>query len=85
MGELLKEMPKNEGTRGNFAGRDTSGAVQFSGSTQGGTAGNDTPTLADLGVSRKQSARFQAVAAIPALSSPGLHAYITLYRVNFKV
>lgn len=58
-GEILKEMPKNEGTRGQLAGRDSSGPSIMEGPE------DDTPTLSDLGISYAQSSRFQSIANIP--------------------
>lgn len=50
-GELIKELPKNEGGRP----EKTPAIVSVVSS----------PTLAELGISHKQSSRFQAIAAIP--------------------
>ena len=54
MGELLKAMPKAKGTRGQLAG----------GSRRAPPA--DSPTLAESGVTKKQSSRAQQVASVPA-------------------
>lgn len=59
MGKMLKSAEKNKGTQCQLNGRDSSGG------TIQGTARNDTPTLADLGVSKKQSSIWQSIAAIP--------------------
>jgi hypothetical protein len=58
-GELLTEMPKNNGTAGTLRGRDASGDAVLE------APENTTPTLADLGVTAKQSSQWQQVAAIP--------------------
>lgn len=58
-GEILKGMPKNEGTRGQLAGRDSSGPSIMKGPE------DDTPTLEDIGISYAQSSRFQSIAALP--------------------
>ena len=57
MGQFLKEMPKNEGTRP---------SVEHGGSMK---APPSIPTLRDIGITKKQSARAQKLAAIPAPSS----------------
>jgi hypothetical protein len=57
-GELLAEMEKNRGTRGNFHGRDGSGAPVK-------VAPEETlQTLKDLGITYNQSSRWQALAAV---------------------
>jgi len=57
MGELLKETERAKGTAG--MGRPTKG------STHKEPPKDDTPTLAALGVSKKESARAQMLADIP--------------------
>lgn len=52
-GELLREMPKNEGGRPTEKTSNTVLPVL------------DSPTLDDLGITKIQSSRFQAIAAIP--------------------
>jgi hypothetical protein len=54
MGEFLQVMPKNEGTRPN---REHGGSMQEPPST---------PTLAEIGITKKQSSRAQKLAEIPA-------------------
>ena len=56
-GELLREMDKNKGTRGQ--GRPAKG-----GSTKQPPK-DETPKLSDLGVSKTQSSRWQALAGLP--------------------
>src|SRR5262245_52619760 len=60
-GELLAEMEKNRGTAG-------TGDANIGNSTGGHTMlppVNDRPTLADLGISKMQSSRWQQIAALP--------------------
>ena len=56
MGELLKEQPKAKGTRGQ--GRPTIGGSHKE-------PPNDEPTLADLGITKKQSHVAQLAASVP--------------------
>lgn len=58
-GEILKDMPKNEGTRGQLAGRNSSGGFIVE------PPENELETLADIGISKAQSFRFQSIASIP--------------------
>lgn len=60
MGEFLKEMPKATGAQGNPGGQGAK-VVRF----PTGTAQDAPATLADLGISKKQSARAQKLAEIP--------------------
>ena len=61
-GELLDQMPKNEGTR-------TVGGNPSGGSTV--RPPDDTPRLSDFGVSKSQSSRYQQVAErLDALKEP---------------
>lgn len=55
LGELLASMPKHEGTKG-----------QLAGGTKQVPPGKDAPKLTDIGVSKKESARAQKLAAVPA-------------------
>lgn len=55
-GELLREMPKNEGVR--LSGRDA-----FGGHVE--VPPKETPTLSDLGISKNQSSTWQQLAALP--------------------
>jgi len=57
MGEFLREMPKNEGTRGNIQEVVTGGTKS--------EPPEHVPTLAEIGISKKQSAQAQKLAAIP--------------------
>ena len=59
MGDMLRESPKNNGTKGQLNGRNSSGGVEVD------TAREDTPTLADIGLTKKQSSQFQQIASIP--------------------
>lgn len=59
MGEMLKNSPKNPGTRGQLKGRGVIGPTSPIG------ANNGEPTLSDLGITYNQSSQFQAVASIP--------------------
>ena len=58
-GVILKDMPKNKGTRGQLNGRDSSGPISEE------VPEDNTPTLDDLGISYKESSQFQAIADIP--------------------
>lgn len=60
-GEILKEMPKNEGG-GN-------GSNQYERRATGNKmlpVADDTPTLSDIGLTKTQSSRFQSIASIPS-------------------
>lgn len=62
-GEILREMPKNEGG-GN-------GSNQYEKRATGNTmlpVADVTPTLSDIGLTKMQSSRFQSIASIPELS-----------------
>lgn len=59
-GELLKEMPKNGGTRGQLNGRDSSGGNIV-------LPPENEPTLSDIGLTKMQSSRFQSIADIPEM------------------
>jgi hypothetical protein len=54
MGEFLKETPKNEGTKN-----------QLSGGSLKSPPAEKPPTLADMGISEKESARAQRLAVMP--------------------
>lgn len=59
-GEMLSEMPKNTGVRGQLKGRDASGGIlQEPPETQ-------TPTLEELGISKSESSRWQKMAELPS-------------------
>jgi hypothetical protein len=58
-GELLAEMEKNKGTRGQLHGRDASG-----GRMKTPPEDNATPTLSDLSITKTQSSRWQKLAAL---------------------
>jgi DNA modification methylase len=59
MGQLLKETPKNEGAKGQLAGRDSSGGPIM------GPPEENTPTLAEQGITKNLSSRCQKIADIP--------------------
>ena len=60
-GELLGEMGKNKGTQGQLNGR---GVIGGNGTD---TANKyDIPTLSDIGLTKRQSSRFQLIASLPA-------------------
>ena len=65
LGELIEAMPKNNGTKGQ-------GRPKLGGDTMSPPK-DDTPTLADVGISKKESSRLQAAAQIPA---PVIEEYI---------
>lgn len=52
-GQLLAEMPKNQGTKGQLAGGNTIVPPE-----------NDVKTLADLGISKNESSRWQKLAGV---------------------
>ncbi len=64
-GEMLAELPKNEGSKGQLISRGVIGGIHPY------TANNDTPTLADIGITKMQSSRFQAIASVPATARRG--------------
>lgn len=55
-GEMLAQMPKNKGADGSIVTGSTMEQV---------TVMDSTPTLADLGIERKQSFRWQMIASLP--------------------
>lgn len=59
MGQQLRETPKATGTRGQLQGRDSSGATKTEGPENG------VPTLAELGITYKESAIAQKLAGLP--------------------
>ena len=63
LGELLRDMPKAEGTRGK--GRPKLGGTQTEPPKHA-----TTPTLADIGVTKKVAAVAQQLAALPARAWP---------------
>jgi hypothetical protein len=54
LGMLLKEMPKNKGAKGSIVTGDVREPVK-----------DDTPTLSDLGITKKTSMIAQQLAALP--------------------
>lgn len=60
MGEILRETPKNKGARGQLNGRDSSGGIRID-----TTRDNTSPTLEEIGLTKRQSSSFQTIAAIP--------------------
>lgn len=81
-GELLAEMDKAKGARGQLNGRDSSGGSVVRPPEQ------ETRTLSDLGITKDQSSKWQKLAAVPeaefeaAVSQPGIkpstHHILTL-------
>lgn len=59
LGRMLKEMPKNKGTRGQLSGRDISGGTEIE------PPEDTTPTLADMGLDKKTSKLAQDIARLP--------------------
>ncbi len=59
LGELLRDMPKATGTRGDFRGKDSSGSYRKE------PPENSIPTLADLHVDRKTAMVAQHLAELP--------------------
>jgi ParB family chromosome partitioning protein len=59
LGEMLKDGPKNQGTRSQKLTRVTGGAIVE-------PPESDVPSIADMGIDKKLSARSRAIAAIPA-------------------
>ena len=57
VGELLKDMPKNTGAKGNPGGRGATVVRSHDETAQ--------PKLSDIGISKSQSSRFQQVADLP--------------------
>jgi len=55
LGELLAESPKAKGTKGQLRGRDSSGGSKTE------PPENDTPTLAESGIEKKQEVGNQSV------------------------
>src|SRR6266567_3336565 len=58
-GELLAGMDKAKGSRGQAHGRDVSGGIVME-----PPENDDTPTLAEMGISKKQSAQWQKLAGM---------------------
>lgn len=58
-GELLAEMPKSTGTKGQLQGKSSGGHIIV-------PPEESTKTLADLGVTKNESSRWQKLAAVPA-------------------
>jgi hypothetical protein len=57
-GEILKVTPRNEGTKGRIERTDDGGySVE--------PPLNSVPTLAEIGVTKKESSRFQKMASLP--------------------
>lgn len=69
MGEMLRTAPKNQGTKGQLNGRTSSG------STKSKPPEATTPTLADSGISKRESSDAQALADIKE-KKPELHAQV---------
>lgn len=63
-GELLREMPKNGGAKGQLNG-DVPKGTKLVGGNIALPPTDDTPTLSELGIEKMQSSRFQAIAAVP--------------------
>lgn len=59
-GEILADMPKNRGARGQLTGRDSSGDYIMESPEEG-----ESPRLSDIGVTPRQSMQWQQVAKIP--------------------
>lgn len=59
-GQLLREMEKNKGAKGQLRGKDSSGGHTML------PPEDNTPKLSDLGVSKNESSRWQMLATIPA-------------------
>lgn len=57
-GQILKDIPKNEGTKGQLVGPGVIGGYRV-------LPPIDAPTLEDIGVTKMQSSRWQAIASIP--------------------
>lgn len=62
LGELLRDLPKHEGTKAKPGNKNAS----KNGGTKSEPPFSDAPKLADIGVSKKESARAQKLAAMPA-------------------
>ncbi len=58
-GEILKSMKKAKGTKGQLRGKKSSGGTKTE------PPEDDSPTLADIGVSKKTSSQEQKLAAVP--------------------
>ena len=74
MGEMLADAPKNKGESGQLNGRDSSG------STQRKPPENHTPTLADVGITKKESSQSQALATVKE-KNPELHEQMRAGKV----
>jgi N6-adenosine-specific RNA methylase IME4 len=57
MGEMLKEMPKNQGAKGKGINQYSNNEVQLHDVT--------TPTLKDMGIEKHESSRYQKIAELP--------------------
>lgn len=57
-GEMMRDTEKNKGSKGQLLGRDSSGGTMML------PPENNTPTLADMGISKNESSRWQKLAAV---------------------
>ncbi len=69
LGDFLKQTPANPGTRGQLNGSDSSGSTKVE------PPENKTPTLDEIGVSKKESAEAQALARLKE-KQPDLHEQV---------
>lgn len=59
LGQILANAPKAKGTKGTAKGKNSSGGIKLE------PPEDETPTLSELGISKKTSSRAQILAAIP--------------------
>ncbi len=76
MGEMLAETELNSGTKGQLKGKDSSGVYRQT------PPESKAPTLADLGITKHESARAQKLAALPGCRAAPSRAVLRRFRFS---